>query len=183
MNPTMNRTIINPLFKDKVEFLETSAETGGYHSLLELTLQPGGKNFPHVHTAFIETFTPVRGILGVQLKNKTLLLAPGQRYVVLQNEVHHFFNPGNEALLFRIKLSPGHEGMEHALRIAYGLARDGRTNKKGIPKNIYEMATLMEISNSYPTGIAAIARPLFSLLAKRARRKGIEQSLMTKYCM
>jgi mannose-6-phosphate isomerase-like protein (cupin superfamily) len=182
MRNTINRTIVNPLFMDTAMFLETSAETGGYHSLLEFTLQPGGKNFSHVHRDFTETFIAVRGILGLQLADETVLLKPGDSFVVLKNEVHNFFNPGKEELLFRIKLSPGHEGMENALRIAYGLARDGRTNKKGIPRNIYEMALLMEMSDSYSKRIASVIKPLFSLLAKRAKRKGTEKLLMDKYC-
>lgn len=78
----MQRTIINPLYKDTITFLKTTKETGGDHSLHLLTLQPGGANPPHIHTAFTETFTAVEGILGLRLRNKTVFLRPGESYVV-----------------------------------------------------------------------------------------------------
>jgi quercetin dioxygenase-like cupin family protein len=182
MNKASNRTVVNPIYKDRVTFLETSKETSGRHTLLELSLQPGGKDTPHIHTAFTETFIPIKGILGLQLDEERILMNPGHSYTVLQHEVHHFFNPYDEEIIFRIKFTPGHEGIENAMRIAYGLARDARTNKKGIPKSIYESALLMEMSNSYPSGIASVIKPMLSLLARRARKKGIERSLLDRYC-
>lgn len=77
---------------------------------------------------------------------------------------------------------PGHEGMEYALRIAYGLASDGRTNKKGMPRSLSVAALLMDMSNSYMTGPAIVLRPVLGWLAGRARRKGIEEVLIQKYC-
>jgi hypothetical protein len=38
----MERTIVNPIFKDTVTFIETAAESNGQVSDLELTLLPGG---------------------------------------------------------------------------------------------------------------------------------------------
>ena len=178
----MQRTIINLLYKDTVTFLETSVETGGRHSLLDVTLMPGGGNLRHFHTAFTETFIAVKGILGLQLKDRRRLLYPGESYTVQENEVHNFFNPGDNEITFQIVFKPGHEGMENTLRIAYGLAADGLANKKGIPKNLYAAALIMEMSNSYPTGIMSLIKPLLLLLAKRARKKGIEQMLIEKYC-
>lgn len=178
----MQRTIINPLYKDTITFLKTTKETGGDHSLHLLTLQPGGANPPHIHTAFTETFTAVEGILGLRLRNKTVFLRPGESYVVQKKELHNFFNPNGKTIVFRVKFMPGHEGMEYALRIAYGLASDGRTNKKGMPRSLSVAALLMDMSNSYMTGPAIVLRPVLGWLAGRARRKGIEEVLIQKYC-
>lgn len=178
----MHRTIINPIYKDTITFLQTTKETGGDHSLHLLTLQPGGSNPPHIHTAFTETFTAVEGILGLQLRNKKVFLRPGESYVVQRNELHNFFNPNDKTIVFRVKFLPGHEGMEYALRIVYGLAWDGKTTKKGMPKSLFVAALLMDMSNSYMTGLATVLRPLLGLLAKRARNKGIDKVLMQKYC-
>jgi hypothetical protein len=38
----MKRTIVNPIFKDTVTFLQTSAETNGRITDLEVTLMPKG---------------------------------------------------------------------------------------------------------------------------------------------
>lgn len=178
----MQRTFVNPIYKDTITFLQTAKETGGDYSLHLLTLQPGGGNPPHIHTAFTETFTAVEGVLGLQLRHKKILLKPGESYIVRRNEIHNFFNPTDEMILFRIKFLPGHEGMEHALCIAYGLAADGKTNKKGIPTSLSVAALLMDMSNSYMTGLASAFQPLLGWLAKRARKKGIEKELKEKYC-
>lgn len=148
----------------------------------ELTLMPGGGNPPHIHTAFDETFTAVKGKLGLRLGKEKMLLQPGESFTVRKGEVHNFFNPGKEEIVFKIKFTPGHEGMEHLLRIAYGLAADGLTNKEGVPKSILVAALIMEMGDSYPTGLFYLLRPLLSLLAKRARKKGIEKALVDKYC-
>jgi quercetin dioxygenase-like cupin family protein len=63
----MERTIVNPVFKDVCPFLQTSAETNGRLSELEVTLGPGGGNPLHRHTGFTETFTAIEGNLGLSL--------------------------------------------------------------------------------------------------------------------
>ena len=141
----MQRTIINPFYKDTITFLETASETGHQYSLGELTLMPGGGNPPHYHTAFEETFIAVDGILGLQLRNRKVFLRPGEIYTVPIGVVHNFFNPGKEEITFRVRLTPGHQGMEYALRIAYGMATDGLTNDKGLPKSLMAAALVMEL--------------------------------------
>lgn len=178
----MQRTIVNPIYKDTVTFLETTAETGGTHTLLELTLLPGGSNPPHIHKAFTETFTALEGPLGLRLKRGEKILSPGQSYTVQRHEVHNFFNPSNAEIKFQVLFQPGHTGMENALRIAYGLASDGFTDKKGNPKNLSVAALLMEMSGSYPTGFLSLITPLLAVLARKARKKGVEKALLEKYC-
>lgn len=178
----MQRTIINPIYKDTVTFLETSAETGHQYSLAELTLLQGGGNPPHYHSAFTETFTAVKGILGLQLRKETIFLKPGEHYVVPIGEVHNFFNPGKEEIAFTIKFTPGHEGMEYALRIAYGLATEGLSDNKGMPKNLIAAALIMEMADSYPTGFFSVLKPFFSFLARKAKKKGVDKALILKYC-
>jgi mannose-6-phosphate isomerase-like protein (cupin superfamily) len=179
----MQRTIINPLYKDTITFLETSAETGHQYSLGELTLMPGGGNPPHYHTAFAETFIAVHGILGLELRDQQIFLRPGEDYTVPIGTVHNFFNPGKEEITFRVKFTPGHEGMEYALRIAYGMATDGLTDQKGMPRSLMAAAVIMELGNSYPTGLMSVFRPVLSFLARRAKRNGLEKTLIQKYCV
>lgn len=178
----MQRTIINHLYKDTVTFLETSAETNGRYSLMEITLMPGGGNPPHYHTSFSEKFTAVEGTLGLQLQDRKVFLRPGEDYEVQIGETHNFFNPGDEEISFRIRFTPGHEGMENLLQIAYGLARDGLTNKDGIPRNLIAAALIMEMGNSYPTGFMSVLKPLLSFFAKKAKKSGLDKMLIQKYC-
>jgi hypothetical protein len=83
---------------------------------------------------------------------------------------------------FRVELRPGHTGFENAIRILYGLARDGQTNSKGIPRNPSHIAVAGEISDMRLAGVLRLLGPLWRLLAQRARANGTEQALIAAYC-
>lgn len=179
----MKRKIINPVIKDTITFIQTSAETNGRISELELTLMPLGNNFPHYHKGFTETFTAIEGALGLKLEgNHVKVLQPQETFAVLPNQVHSFFNPGDKEIKFNIKITPGHNGFEESLRILYGLAEDGLTDRKSIPKNITHMAIIGSLSGSYLPGFMKILSPLFNFIAKRAKKNGLEKALILKYC-
>jgi mannose-6-phosphate isomerase-like protein (cupin superfamily) len=180
----MERTIINPLYKDTVTFTQMSEETGGKITELELTLSPKGGNPLHYHTSFEETFTAVKGDLGLELKNKKLILKPGESYTVKKKEIHGFFNPSaSEEIEFNIKIVPGHTGFEHSLRIMYGLAQDGQTLKNGIPKDLGVAFWLGELNDSNVDGILfKVLKPLGTFLAKKVKTKGLDKKLINKYC-
>lgn len=179
----MKRKIINSVIKDTVTFLQTSSETNSMISEIECTLMPKGKNFPHYHKTFTETFTAIDGALGLKLEgNKTKILQPTETYTVQKNQVHSFFNPGNSEIRFNVKITPGHEGFEQSLRILYGLAEDGFTNKKSVPKSLQHIAIIGNLSDSYLPGLMKILSPMFDQLAKKGRRNGIERALIERYC-
>lgn len=178
----MQRTIINPIFKDTVTFLTTAADTNGKYSECEVTLMPGGGNPPHIHTRFVETFTAIEGHLGLKLGKKTLVLEPGDSVAVPIGTVHNFFNPGSEMIRFHIRFEPGFEGFNQMLRILYGLARDGKTNRRGIPKSLAAIAIAGELGDTNLPGLWKVVAPLFRLIAARARRNGLEQQLLNTYC-
>ena len=179
----MKRKIINPVIKDTVTFLQTSRETDSLVSELECTLMPKGRNFPHYHKTFSETFTAIDGALGLRLAGKkTMILQPNETYTVQKNQVHSFFNPGNHEIRFNIRITPGHEGFEQTLRILYGLAADGLTNHKSVPKSLQHIAIIGNLSDSYLPGLMKILSPVFNHLAHKAKRQGLEKALIEKYC-
>ena len=95
--------------------------------------------------------------------------------------LHRFRNPTNQPARFLVELRPGHSGFEKAIKVAYGLASDGLASANGTPRNLYYTALLMEWSDIRLPGIYTVAEPLFRLLAKRARRKGIDRELEARY--
>lgn len=175
------RVFVNPVYKDKVTILKSSEETGGLYSLGELEVSPGGGNQLHTHTAFDETFTAVRGVLGVAVKDEKLFLLPGDSYTVPKHTPHHFFNITNETVVCQVKFTPGHEGFEKGIAIAYGLAAEGKTNKKGIPKNLMYLALIIKLTDTSPIGLLKMLNPVFSWLAKKAKKNGMEDALLKKY--
>jgi quercetin dioxygenase-like cupin family protein len=176
------RRYYHPLQKDHATFLETSEETGGEYTLIEIEVAPGGGNPPHYHKTYDEYFEVVEGALEVLVGKETLTLRPGEKAVAEKNTLHRFRNPTAEPTTFLVKLRPGSAGFEKALKAGYGLAADGRTFADGTPKNPYHLAVLLEWSEMRVPGVFTLAEPLLSLLAKRARRKGIDRELNEEYC-
>jgi mannose-6-phosphate isomerase-like protein (cupin superfamily) len=171
----------NPVFKDKLTILKSSEETGGVYSFHELEVAPGGGNMLHVHKGFTETFTAVKGVLGVRFNNRKLYLQPGQSVSVPVGTPHHFFNDTGSPVVCNIKFEPGHSGFEKGLAIVYGLAADGKTSAKGFPKSFVHLALIVNLTDTRPTGVLGLLTPVFNWLAKRARKKGTEQQLLRKY--
>ncbi len=181
---TKGRTIVNPTIKDEVTFETTAEESGGEVTVLDIKLMPEGENALHYHKNHDETFTAKEGNLGLKLgKDDTKILQPGQSHTVKAGEVHAFYNPGSKPIVFRVELRPGSEGFENALRIIYGLARDGYANDKGVVKGLTNNALLAEMSDmSLPGVIFKILTPLLKFLAARGRKNGRLDELLDTYC-
>jgi mannose-6-phosphate isomerase-like protein (cupin superfamily) len=178
----VGRRYYHPLQKDYATFLETSEESGGEHTLIEIEVAPGGGNEPHYDKTYEEHFEVIEGSLEVLVGRKTRVLRPGERAVAGRNVLHRFRNPTGSPTRFLVELRPGHAGFEKAIKAGYGLAADGLTGPTGVPKNIYHLAVLLGWSEMRVPGIFTIAEPLFRLLAIRARRKGIDADLEARYC-
>ena len=176
------RVFYNPKVKDKVTVLKTADETGNDHVLVEVELAPGGGTPKHYHTSYNETFIPMDGILGVDVGKKIFRLQKDEQATASKNEIHRFYNPGKETIRFQVKISPAENRFIDSLCIGYGLADDGLTNDKGIPKKFDHLAVLMEHSDSRFTGFLKLIEPFILRRSRRAREKGVLKELMERYC-
>lgn len=181
----MKKTIYNPALRETITFNRTSAETNGAYSELQISLEPGGGNPLHIHNTYAELFTAIEGQLGMELQGgKKIYLQPGESFLVEIGAVHRFFNPGSKRITFLNRVTPGSTGLENTLRILCGLATDGLYNKKNIPKNIYHLAVCGQMSDMRLTGIMGfITSPIISTFAAIAKKNGIENELIEKYCV
>jgi quercetin dioxygenase-like cupin family protein len=177
----MDKVIYNPIFKDTVTFIKTSRETRGQISEMEVILGPGGGNPIHKHTAFTETFTVLDGQLRLHLDGKELILNKGESVIVMVGQAHRFYNTSEAPALFNLKFIPGHTGAENMLRIMYGLARDGKTNKSGIPKNVNALVVAGDLGDSNLVGIPGLFISVMKFLTTITRGK-TETKLVEKYC-
>jgi mannose-6-phosphate isomerase-like protein (cupin superfamily) len=179
----MKRTIVNPIIKDTVTFLQTSEETNGKMTEAEITLMPGGGNPLHYHKTYSETFKAIDGELGLKLgKNNSRTLKPGESYTVAPMTLHSFFNPTAKEIKFNVRLNPGHTGFENSLRIIYGLASDGLTAKNTIPRSIKHTAIIVSMSDMNLPGLFTFLFPVLRFIAKRAKTNGEQQELIDRYC-
>lgn len=178
----MKRTITNPIIKDKVTFTQTAQETGGRITSMLVTLMPGGGTPLHYHKVFDETFVVVEGVLTLKVGKEIRQLLAGQKLTVNAGSVHRFSNECDAPVIFTTVIVPGSPGFERALRILYGLAEDGATDKKGMPRNLLVLSAISAISDMHPAGAGRLMAPLFLLLNRIAQSFGFHDKLVARYC-
>jgi quercetin dioxygenase-like cupin family protein len=177
-----NRIFEHPSMKDKITVLKTSEDTSGEYILVEVELKKGGGNPLHAHSTFNEEFIPVEGELGIGLGKKNLRLNPGETAVAEINQWHRFYNPGDKTIRFHVKISPAQDRFLECMSINYGLANDGLTNKKGIPKKLDHLAFLLDHSDTRLKGVFSLIAPILLRRARKVKRKGMGEALIKKYC-
>lgn len=176
----MGETIYSPAFGYSVTFLNEGLKTGEDFDFVRIHLDPGGQNFRHFHLHFTELFTVELGVLGVELRAKGSRIEVGEQAFIPKRVPHRFFNPTDSEVVFTARMSPATH-FPDVLRIAYGLSREGKTNRRGFPKNILHTAYLWKLDKT-----AAALAPSWLIswvmapLALIGRMAGVERKL-SKY--
>ena len=123
----------NPVTKEQMTFLKTSAETGGAYCLIELRCEPhGAVAAAHVHPSQTETFEVLSGTMGARVAGDSVEASPGDVVVISPGMAHKWWNGGEDELVFRCEIRPA-LGFEQLIETMFALARDGKTNRKGMP--------------------------------------------------
>ena len=177
------RRIYNPVQQNSVTFLETSAQTNGARTLLELELAPGGSTTPHYHRRFSERFEVRDGELHLQIGRTR---SGGSRSASRQrlNRIHctHSRTQPQHPTRFLIELRPGHSGIEQGLQIVYGLASEGKTNAKGVPNNLYHLAVVLELGDTQLPGVLRVLLPVLRVVTgtgtPHGHRAGADRALL-----
>ena len=172
----------NPIYGDKAVFLKTAEETNGLCTIIEMELVAGGGNQPHLHDDYAETFTVLQGDLTLLAGKEYKTLKKGESFTIPPKMIHCFKNRSKNTVKFRIEISPGQPGFENVLKIGYGLAKDGLTSRKGVPKKFSHFALLIVMSAVKVPGIFALMMPAFRWSANRAMKNGEADRLVQKYC-
>ncbi len=177
----MSRTgdaLENPVTGERTVVRVGTEESGGDLLVADVYVRPGGAVAgEHVHPSIVETFTIVRGRVGFRLDGRDSIAEPGQRLHVPAGVVHDWWNAGDEEAHIVVEISPGVRFEEMVCNI-FGLARDGKTNAKGMP-NLLQLAL---ISREFDDVIHFtkpprwVQRLLFGLLAPIARAWGYRGS-------
>jgi quercetin dioxygenase-like cupin family protein len=180
----MTRTIHNPALRAAITFLVTARESDGAITELEAMVMPGGKNPPHYHKTYDETFTVIEGVLRLDLSGGARKdLVAGQSYVVIAGNVHSFRNETNGPTRIRTLIVPGNEGFENSLRILAGLASDGFYNiRLKMPRSLQQLSVCGSMSDTWLAGPLCLLNWPLRLLARFARWRGVENELLLRYC-
>lgn len=179
----MDREIIsNPVTGERVTFLETSSDTGGARTVGVLEVARDGGVPGHSHDEHDEAIEVLEGEIVVVVDGKESLLRAGEQIVIPRGKVHSWRNPSRDrALKFRGTMTPGHPGFETALKVLFGLARDGEVRRSGIPRRFADAALIAEWNQGKIAGAIGLLTPLFGWAARRAKAKGRAEELLRRY--
>jgi len=136
-------TIENPITGERVTFLKTSAETDGELVVIDAAVAPGGfVAAEHLHPYQSERFEILEGEVEFKLGKEVVTARPGDVVMVEAGTSHQFRNLGNEEIRFRTEVRPA-LSFETFLQTMFGLASEGKTNRKGMP-NPFRLAVIMD---------------------------------------
>ena len=166
------QTITNPVSGETLTFRQTAADTDGELLAFDLELTPDG-HVPglHVHGKQEERFEVVEGRMKFKLGLKTIIAEAGDVVVVPAGKAHKFENAGDEVAKARVEVRPALR-MEDLLETTVQLAKEGRTNAKGMPKPVdfilFTREFRAEVQGPFPP--AWMQQALIAPLASIARR-------------
>jgi mannose-6-phosphate isomerase-like protein (cupin superfamily) len=164
--------IESPPTGERIVFVQTSADTNGELLVFEHTFRPGGAvALAHRHPNQEERFEVLSGTPRFSMKGVEQNAGKGESVIVPPGTPHLFFNPTDAETVVRIELRPALRSEDMFVTL-YELARSGRCNTKGIPRNplvsalfartfrdeVRPVGALWQALNLLSPGGAAVAR-------------------------
>ena len=169
--------MVNPVTKERFVWRHTAASTGGAYAEAELILAPGATvAAPHTHPEQREDFRVEQGVIVLKVGDEDeQRLEVGAARSIPPGTAHVWSQAGPDETHVVVRLTPALRS-EDFFETFCGLARDGKTTKKGMPRNPLQFAVLAhEFRREFalPSPAArAIARPVLALLAGIGRLTG-----------
>jgi quercetin dioxygenase-like cupin family protein len=166
--------IENPVTGERIEFLRTSADTGGELLELELELAADGRvPGAHVHPEQEERFHVLEGTMRFRLGMRAIVAQAGDTVVVPAGRVHKFSNGGDRPARVRVEVAPALD-TEELLCTTAELAHEGHVMPSGMPKPLHLALFVQrfrrEVRAPFPP--AWMVRALMAPLAAMARSRG-----------
>ncbi len=179
----------NPLTGSRTEVIESDAETNGQGWLLEVTCVPDARPdiAEHLHLSWTETFEIVSGSAHYKLDGAQKTLQAGESYTVLPGQTHiHPWNAGASPLVYRqrdVFGQPNAAAVQDVLGVfatVAGLARLGKVNQQGLPKNPLQLAATARTLGKYggydtrlPVAVQNVLSATLGRLAERLGYRGV----------
>ena len=175
----------NPVTGERAVIRIGTDITGGELLVVDLYVQPGGAVMgEHLHPGMEERFTMLRGRVGFRLGGREAIAEPGVKLIAPPGTPHDWWNAGPEEALVRIEMRPAAR-FEAMIRNAFGLAQDGKVNKRGMPNLLQlavfarEFADVMQFTRP-PRIVQRILFGLFTPLARLLGYRGSYAEYLTR---
>lgn len=168
----------NPRTGERAIARQHAAAENGYRFVSDLYAAPGGRVVgEHLHPRGTETFTVVRGLLGLKVDGVSDEAGPGDRIAVPAGVPHDWWNAGPETALVIVEME-GEPRFEELIKNFFFLAADGKTDAHGRPGVLQGAALALEFDEvfRFMKPPRAVQRVLFGALAPLARLRGYRGS-------
>lgn len=161
---------------DRIVVREGSEDTGGERLVGDLYIRPGGAVAgKHVHGYITERFEVVSGEVRLHVGGRDRRAQPGETVEVPPGVVHDWWNFGDDEAHVIIDVRPA-ERFELMIQHLFGLANDGKTDARGVPKPLPLSLFAREFrrEGEFVRPPRIVQRVLFALLAPIARARGYQ---------
>jgi len=180
---SVGETIENPVNGERITWVETAKPAGGELLAFDLHLRPGAAvAAEHRHVRQEEHFEVNSGTIGVEVAGEERTIGAGEDITVPAGVGHRWWNAGRDEAQVRVELRPALD-TETFFETFFGLARDGKTNAKGIPGLLQIAVAFRDFGSSCPELVKpppAVQRGMFTLLAPIGRLAG-RRAIYAKY--
>lgn len=164
----------NPAMRGRLVFRQTAAETGGELLQFEFFLESHGVIAEeHVHPRQEERMEVLAGSVRGRVAGEERTATAGDSVVMPPGRRHVWWNDGEEQAHLRVEFRPA-LNTEEMFETFFGLARDGKTKKNGVP-SILQMAVLLNEHKDevYPAKVPIpLMKALVKVLAPVGRLRG-----------
>jgi quercetin dioxygenase-like cupin family protein len=136
------QTLENPVTGERFTFTQTAASSGGELLAFDFALRPGGSvPIPHVHPIQTERFEVTEGRMTFRVGLRKLEAGPGDVVEVAPGVAHSFANAGDDEARVHVEVRPA-LAIEDMLAEVVAMAQTGRMNRRGLPRNLLDLADL-----------------------------------------
>jgi quercetin dioxygenase-like cupin family protein len=177
------QTLENPVTGERFTFTDTAATTNGELLAFDFSLRPGGAvPIPHVHPIQTERFEVLEGRMRFRVGLRIVVAGPGDVVEVAPGVMHAFANAGEQEARLRVEVRPA-LAMEDMFAEVIAMAKAGRMNRRGMPRNPFELAALARKYDQEahaPFMTVGVQRALLAPLVFAARhpRRGVAAAMV-----
>ncbi len=170
------KVVENKFVGQKLRFIRTPSDTNG--ELLEIEcsyLTKSKEPLAHYHPFQEEWFEVLEGELSIRLDGRIETLSMGDKIHIPKNQVHSMWNNSANKTVVNWLTKPALR-TEQFFENAYGLAQDGKVNKKGMPFFFQIVLFANEFSKEFRLSKPPyyLQQVLFTLLAPISKIMGFK---------
>jgi quercetin dioxygenase-like cupin family protein len=167
--------IENPITGETMTFLVTGRETAGELLRIDMVVRPGGfAAGEHVHPRQEEHFEIARGEITLRVDGKERVYGAGEHVTIPAGTPHVWWNSGTNDLRVILDFRPAGR-FDEFITTFFALARAGKTNRRGLPTNLLQLAVTFAEYRDVLYGTTppmAVQQILFAVLVPLGRLLG-----------